>query len=203
MSVKKVVICSTLFCFLLLAGCSVYQTFQNISRLKFKLGAVNGLLLDGITVSNKTRIQDFSALDILKLTTDVTNKRLPVSFILNVNALNPNTGKGGYSKTDVSLKSFPWKLLIDDKETVSGDIASPISVPGVGDSVVFPLKIEMDLFKYFQDKGYQGLVNLALKLGGQNKDPLKIKLVAQPTVSSMLGDVKYPGELTIVQTEYR
>ncbi|MDP4174876.1 MAG: hypothetical protein Q8933_12945 [Bacteroidota bacterium] len=203
MSVRKVVICSTLFCFLLVAGCSVYQTFQNISRLKFKLGAVNGLLLDGITVSNKTRIQDFNALDILKLTTDVTNKRLPVSFILNVNALNPNTGKGGYSKTDVSLKSFPWKLLIDDKETVSGDIASPISVPGVGDSVVFPIKIEMDLFKYFQDKGYQGLVDLALKLGGQNKDPLKIKLVAQPTVSSMLGDIKYPGELTIVQTEYR
>jgi hypothetical protein len=150
MSVKKVIIFSTLFCFLLVAGCSVYQTFQNISRLKFKLGAVNGLLLDGITVSNKTRIQDFSALDILKLTTDVTNKRLPVSFILNVNALNPNTGKGGYAKTDVSLKSFPWKLLIDDKETVSGDIASPISVPGVGDSVVFPLKIQMDLFKYFQ-----------------------------------------------------
>ncbi|MGE5679604.1 MAG: hypothetical protein ACM34K_01870 [Bacillota bacterium] len=203
MSKKKAIIWSVIFLSVVFSSCSVYQTFQNIARLKFKLGAVNGFLLDGIAVSAKTRLQDFSAVDILKLTTDVTNKRMPVSFVLNVNALNPNSGKGGYAKTDVALKSFPWKLLIEDKETITGDIASPVSVPGVGDSVIFPIKIELDLFKYFADKGYEGIVDLALKLGGQNKDPLKIKLVAQPTISSSFGDIKYPGELTIVQTEYR
>lgn len=203
MSKKKAVILLSICFILIVSGCSVYQTFQNISRLKFKLGSVNSFLLDGITVSNKSTLQDFSALDILKLTTDVTNKRLPVSFVLNVNALNPNDGTGGYPKTDVSLKSFPWKLYIDDKETISGNIGAPVTVPGIGQAVNFPIQIQLDLFKYFNDKGYQGLIDLALKLGGKSTDPLKIKLVAQPTISSMVGDIKYPGELTIVQTEFR
>ncbi|MGE5402201.1 MAG: hypothetical protein ACM3S2_17520 [Ignavibacteriales bacterium] len=193
----------TLFIMLGFNSCSVLKTFQNISRLKFKLDSVGNFLLNGIQISNKSKLQDFTATDILKITAAITNKQMPVSFVLNVDAINPNDGKGGYPRSDVSLKKFPWKLYIDDKETITGDISSPISVPGVGEAVKFPLKIEMDLFKFFNDKDYQGLINLALKLGGQQGNPVSIKLVAQPTISSSFGDIPYPGELTIVQTEYR
>lgn len=186
-----------------MSGCSVYQTFQNISRLKFKLDTVNAFQVSGISVSGKSKLQDFSAMDVLKLTSDVAGRHLPVSFVINVNALNPNNGTGGYPRTDVSLKSFPFRLLIDEKETVTGNIDSAVTVPGKGEAVTFPIRIQMDLYSYFADRGYDGLLNLVLKLGGQNKDPLKIKLVAKPTVSSMLGDIPYPGELTIVQTEYK
>ncbi|MCU7496809.1 MAG: hypothetical protein HF314_05105 [Ignavibacteria bacterium] len=179
------------------------QTFQNIARLKFKLDSVNGFLLNGIPVSNKTSLKDFSATDLLRITSAVTTRKLPVSFVLNVDALNPNDGKGGNQKTDVQLTKFPWKLIIDDKETITGDITSPVSVPGVGQDVKFPLKIEMDLFKFFNDKDYQGLINLALKLGGQQSNPVSIKLVARPTVSSPIGNITYPGDLTIVSQEYR
>ncbi|MEI7811170.1 MAG: hypothetical protein WCJ01_01960 [Ignavibacteria bacterium] len=201
---KKLSVYVILSCFIFLFdSCSVYQTFQNISRLKFKLGEVNGFIVDGVSISNKSGLQDFSAMDILKLTAGVANRRLPVSFIVNVNALNPDDGKGGYPGTDATLKSFPWRLMIDDKETIAGNISSAVSVPGTGEAVVIPIKIEMDLFKYFQDKGYQGLLDLALKIGGQNKDPLKIKLAARPTVSSLLGDITYPKEIVLVQTEYK
>lgn len=185
------------------SSCSVIQTFQNIARLKFKLDSVNGFLLNGISVANKTRLQDFSAADLLSLTSAVASKKLPLSFVLNVDAVNPNDGKGGNQKTDVQLSKFPWKLFIDDKETITGDITSPISVPGVGQDVKFPLKIELDLFKFFNDRDYQGLVNLALKLSGQQSNPVSIKLVARPTVTSPIGNITYPGDLTIVSQEYR
>lgn len=185
------------------SSCSVIQTFQNIARLKFKLDSVNGFLLNGISVANKTRLQDFSATDLLSLTSAVASKKLPLSFVLNVDAVNPNDGKGGSPQTDVQLTKFPWKLFIDDKETITGDITSPISVPGIGQDVKFPLKIELDLFKFFNDKDYQGLVNLALKLSGQQSNPVSIKLVARPSVSSPIGNITYPGDLTIVSQEYR
>lgn len=193
----------TLGLFLSFSSCSIIQTFQNIARLKFKLDSINGLQLNGIPVSGKTSLKDFSATDLLSITSAVAQKQLPVSFVLNVDALNPNNGSGGNPKTDVQLTKFPWKLLIDDKETVTGDISSPISVPGIGQDVKFPLKIQMDLFKFFNDQDYQGLINLVLKLSGQQSNPVSVKLVAQPSVSSPIGNITYPGEMTIVSQEYR
>jgi len=182
----------------LLTSCSVYETMVNLSRLKFKLGNVNNLTLSGINISKKKSISDFNAVELLKLTSVITSGELPVTFTLNVEAKNPNDGSGGYPKTDATLKSFPWKLEIDNVETISGNIGSPVSVPGTGDVTNIPLTMNLDLIEFFGNKGLDNLVNLALALGGQQGSSSKLTLYATPTVSSPLGDIKYPGELKIV-----
>ncbi len=184
-------------------SCSVLKTFQNISRLKFKLGTVNNLNLNGVNVSGKGSINDFNAGEILKISSSVAQGKLPLEFTLNVNAENPNAGDGGNERTDLTLQSFPWRLMIDDKETITGNISAPILVPGKGETVTFPLVMQLDLFKFFGDRSYKDLINLALNLSGKGSEPVKIKLVAQPTVSSPIGNLTYPNELTIVQKEYR
>ena len=186
----------------LLTSCSVYQTMENLSRLKFKLGVVNNLTLNGINISNKKSISDFNATELLKLTSVITSGKLPASFTLNVEAKNPNDGSGGYPKTDATLKAFPWKLEIDNVETISGDIGSPVSVPGTGEVTNIPLTMNLDLIEFFGNKGLDNLVNLALALGGQEGSSSKLTLYATPTVSSPLGDIKYPGELKIVDQSF-
>ena len=186
----------------LLTSCSVYQTMVNLSRLKFKLGAVNNLTLNGINISNKKSISDFNATELLKLTSVITSGKLPASFTLNVEAKNPNDGSGGYPKTDATLKAFPWKLEIDNVETISGDIGSTVSVPGTGEVTNIPLTMNLDLIEFFGNKGLDNLVNLALALGGQEGSSSKLTLYATPTVSSPLGDIKYPGELKIVDQSF-
>jgi len=186
----------------LLTSCSVYETMVNLSRLKFKLGNVNNLTLNGINISNKKSISDFNAVELLKLTSVITSGELPVSFTLNVEAKNPNDGSGGYPKTDATLKAFPWKLEIDNVETISGNIGSPVSVPGTGDITNIPLTMNLDLIEFFGNKGLDNLVNLALALGGQQGSSSKLTLYATPTVSSPLGDIKYPGELKIVDQTF-
>ena len=182
----------------LLTSCSVYQTMVNLSRLKFKLGVVNNLTLNGINISNKKSISDFNATELLKLTSVITSGKLPASFTLNVEAKNPNDGSGGYPKTDATLKAFPWKLEIDNVETISGNIGNPVSVPGTGEITNIPLTMNLDLIEFFGNEGLDNLVNLALALGGQEGSSSKLTLFATPTVSSPLGDIKYPGELKIV-----
>jgi hypothetical protein len=186
----------------LLTSCSVYQTMVNLSRLKFKLGNVNNLTLSGINISNKKSISDFNAVELLKLTSVITSGNLPASFTLNVEAKNPNDGSGGYPKTDATLKSFPWKLEIDNVETISGNIGIPVSVPGTGDVTNIPLTMNLDLIEFLGNRGLDNLVNLALALGGQQGSSSKLTLYATPTVSSPLGDIKYPGELKIVDQTF-
>lgn len=198
---KKVLLISVLLLFSNIS-CSVYETIVNLSRLKFKLGEVNNFTISGINLSNKKSFQDFDPLELLNLTQAISSGKLPASFTLNVEAKNPNDGTGGYPKTDATLKAFPWKLNIDQTETISGNIGSPVSVPGTGEITNIPLDLNIDLLEFFGNQGLENLVNLALALGGQEGSASRLTLFATPTVSSPLGDIKYPGELKIVDQSF-
>lgn len=196
---KKIIIVTVLIA-LIISGiqCSVYESITNISRLQFKVGSVNGFQISGINFSGKSKLNDFSAIDLLKLSASFANGTLPASFILNVEAKNPNDGTGGYKRTDATLQNFKWRLFLDDKETISGDLDQPVTVPGTGEVTTVPLKVNIDLMKFFKDKGYESIINLALALGGNQGSSSKISLYATPTVSSPFGNITYPGELKIV-----
>lgn len=201
---KKIFVLLILFALTNLS-CSVYQTIVNISRLQFKLGAVNNFTLNGVSLSGKTKIQDFSTIDILKISASVAKGNLPVSFVLNVNAKNPNDGTGGYQRTNATIKDFPWRLLVDNKETISGDLASPVSVPGTGELVTIPLRMNFDLVSFFKDRDYESLINLALNIGGYNKSSSgssNLELYAKPVVTTIIGDVSYPQELKIISANF-
>lgn len=200
---RSVMLCIFVFSFFVIQSCNLYKTFQNVSRLKFKLNTIDNLQLTGVQISNKRSIKDFTPVELLKISSAVAKGNLPLTFTLHINAMNPNTGSGGHPRTDLKLSSFPWRLLIDNKETISGNISSPVVVPGVGETVDFPLQINFDLYKFFNDKGYEGLVNLALNLAKFGGSSVDIKLAAQPTISSSFGNIKYPNELLIVHQEYR
>ena len=186
----------------LVTSCSVYETVVNLSRLQFKLGDVNNFELNGIDISGKSKLEDFNFQDLLKLTTAFSSGSLPVTFMLNVEAKNPNDGTGGYKRTDANIKSFPWRLLVNDKEAVSGDINERIFVPGTGEITEIPIEIKLDLIELFKNKGYEDLIDLALALGGKKGSSSKLTLYATPTVTTSLGDIKYPGELKIVDKEF-
>ena len=200
---KKIFLAVLLFS-LVLSGvsCSVYQTIVNLSRLQFKLGDVNGFTLNGVNLTGKSRLQDFNAVDLLKISQAVANGALPVSFVLNVQAKNPNDGSGGYANTNATIDNFPWRLLINDKETISGGLRNPVTVPGTGEITMIPLQINLDLVKFFRNKGYEDLINLALAIGGNKGSSSNLTLYAQPTVSTSLGPIKYPDELRIVSMQF-
>ena len=198
---KKIILLSVAL-LLTTSSCSVYETMVNLSRLKFKLGDVNNFMVAGINISNKKTLQDFNPLEVVNLTSVIASGKLPASFTLNVEAKNPNDGTGGYPKTDATLKAFPWRLEIDDVETITGNIVAPVTVPGTGEISNIPLNMNIDLLEFFGNKGYENLINLALTLGGQQGSSSKLSLFATPTVSSPLGDIKYPGELKIVEQTF-
>lgn len=185
-----------------LSGCSVFKQISNISRLKFRLNSVSDFTINGINISNKSSLKDFNVFDSAQLLNSIRKGDLPVKFNLNIEAMNPNDG-GGYPRQDLDIVDFKWRLIIDDVETLSGNIARPISVPGTGETTIFPITVELDLFKFFKERGFENIINLALAIGGKNSNLSRIVLKAQPTIQTPLGKIKYPDEIDIIDREFR
>ncbi len=191
----------------LLTACSTIRDVTNalssISRLQFKLGAVNNFRLAGVDI---TRISDPSKLSIsdgFALGRAFANKSLIATFTLNVDAKNPNTGASGTRQTMVTLKDLDWRLLLDEKPTISGHLGRPFDIPGNGQTVAVPLEMSLDLYSFFADKGYEGILNLAMAIGGQQGSAARIKLDAMPTVGTPFGPITYPSRIVIVDKEFR
>lgn len=192
------VIVATLF----LGSCKTLNQFadslNNLQRLEFKLDDVNNFSLAGVNLSNIKSVKDISIMDGIKLTKAFTEKRLPAQFILNVDAKNPNDGTGGSKQSSATLSALDWKLYIDDKETIAGNINKELVIPGTGTSTTIPLVMNIDLYQFFGNKGYEDMINLALAIGGQSGSASRLKLDARPTVKTPLGNMNYPSRITIV-----
>lgn len=182
---------------------NIADTFTNMQNLKFKLGKVGSFRLAGIDISNKNSISDITTMDILKITQAYKTKKLPAEFILNVDAMNPNNGKNQTKRSDAVITGLDWNLYIDDVKTISGGLASPVSVPGSGETVQIPLSVSLDLYEFFGKNGYDKVVNLAMAIGGAGNNSARLKLDAQPSVRIGNIPLSYPGRITIVNTEFR
>ncbi len=196
-----------LFALLLVAGCAnisnITNSLTSLDKLEFKVSGIEDMRLAGVDVSRVSDPTKLSIPDALALTNAFQKKSLPASFTLNVDARNPNTGSGGKRSVPLTLNGFDWRLLLDDVQTISGNIARPIDIPGTSAATVIPLAVNLDLYKFFASRGYDGILNLALALGGVNGSTSKVKLDAQPSVGTPFGQMTYPNRITIVDTEFR
>lgn len=186
----------------LLGGCSVLKTLENVSRLKYKIHSAVGYKVLGISIDNKKSIKDFNSLEMLKLSSGILKGSLPLTFSLNIEAKNPNDGSGGYPQTDLTLESFPYKLFINDKEIITGDIDSPVLVPGKGESTLIALNIEFDIAKSFKEKSLDDILSLLLNLGGVGGSTSNIKLLVRPAIGTPIGKINYPNEITVVDKTF-
>jgi hypothetical protein len=187
---------------IIIAGCAVLNTFQNIARLKYRIQSTENYRVNGVQVDNKRSIKDFSPVEMLKLTSGIVRGSLPATFTINIEAVNPNDGKGDNPRTDLSIVKFPWRLFLNDKEIVAGNISSPVYVPGKGESVIIPIQVQTDIIKLVKEKSIEDIIALLQKLGGIHGTTSKIKLLVKPSLGTPIGNIEYPDEITIADKSF-
>lgn len=94
-------------------------------------------------------------------------------------------------------------LLIDDKETINGKVSTPLTIPSGSQSTTIPVGVGLDLYKFFGDKGYNDIINLALAVGGVNSSAARLKLKMKPTISIAGFPISYPNYITAIDKEFR
>ena len=197
--------------FLLAAGialnsvsCSVIQELSqavtSLSRCTFKLHGLSDFRLAGVSLDGRAKL---GVLEAAQAAAAYAKGELPASFTLNVAVMNPNAGTTTAPRTVATLTSLAWTLRIDDVPTISGNIADAITIPAGSQQTLIPLRMNLDLLKFFRERGYEKVVNLALALGGAQGSTSRVTLRARPTVRTGFGPLTYPGEIDIVDREFR
>jgi hypothetical protein len=158
--------------------------------------------ISGVDVTKISSFTQINAMDLLRITNDFASGKLPATFTLNLLAKNPENSGGTKNSTDV-IKSVKWRLLVDSKETINGNVSGPITIPGVGQTSTIPVAMSLDLLQVFQNEGMQNLMSLALGMGGSNGSATRLSLKIQPTIDTFLGAITYPGEITVIDKEFR
>jgi hypothetical protein len=190
----------TLLPFLFIFGlysCDVLQQagrMATFARCEFRLQSVNQLRLAGVQVQNIQSTSELSLLDAAKLTTAIASGSLPLEFILNVEARNPNASQAGMSRME-------WILFIDDTEMSRGILEQPVTIPANNGIAVIPMKLNLDLMKVLSGKGKDAILNFGLNLAGAGNKPTRFSMQLKPTIQVASIPVTYPGYIT-VRTEF-
>lgn len=181
-------------------GCTAMQSISNLERMEFKLGSAHNFRVAGVNISNIRGLNDLNLFDAAKLASAFANGNVPVGFTLDILARNPNT-PGGYANTTSAITRLDWKLLIDNKDVLDGIIDSEIIVPGTGQQAVIPINMAFDIWPFFKNMGYEGIVNLALAIGGVNGSSSRLTVKATPSMK-IFGMMIPAGEITIVDSHF-
>ena len=189
------------------AGCKsisdISTSLLSLEKMEFRLAGIQDMRLAGVGMSSVAAVSDLSIQDALALTTAFQRRRLPTTFVLKVEARNPNTGGAGKRSSPLKLTALNWRLIIDGVPTVAGDLDRPIEIPGTQDVAIIPITVSIDLYRFFAEQGYDKILNLAMALGGKQGSTARVQLDAKPSVEAPFGSLTYPGRITIVDSEFR
>ncbi len=177
---------------ILLSGCVSLQEIAALREVHFHIDHVGNAALAGFDLTEVTSVHDIDPRSLLRLTSAVRNKELPMSFRLHLGAENPAD-----NDVDARLIGLEWTLFIEDRQTVSGSLNEEIVMPP-GQSVDIPIAVEIELFRFF-DKNMADMFDLARNIAGFGGQPKELRLEATPTVNTPVGPIKYPGSIQILE----
>ena len=170
-----------------LASCDVLtQVAQmaNFANCKFNFDSVNNIQMLGVNLSKGMSKSDLNAAQLLSLTNAIVNRKLPVTFDVNVGVNNPNTIPASMTKMD-------YVVSLNGKEVISTTLNKSVSVGAKSNSVV-SIPITTDLFQLFSGESADAIINLAFKLAGASSDPVNVGLKVKPNVSINGQQLAYP-----------
>ena len=93
--------------------------------------------------------------------------------------------------------------MIDDVPTIEGVVNGPISIPAGGSTITIPISTELELFSFFEERGYAGMAKLAFVLENPGESTVSVKLDAKPMIKTFLGMMSYPGRITIIEKDFK
>jgi hypothetical protein len=173
------------------AGCATLSRITALKRVEFSLAGVDEGRLAGVDLKRIARYEDLGPLEVGRIALAFSRRDVPLEFRVLVRGDNPAD-----NRTAATLVKLDWTLLLDDKETVRGVLDTTVTMPP-GQSAIIPIPVRVNLREFF-DGPAQSLVNLAASVAGLSSHPTRIAVRAVPTVHTPLGDITYPGPITIV-----
>ncbi len=187
--------------FLVLTGCSLtdvltfaHASFRVENTTEFKICSVDVSDLSSLSVSQGLTILRYWA-----------QGQCPMDFNLGLGIKNPNTGNSGLPKIAIALTRLDYGIFMDTIEGAGEDtvkVAEGLFTGkfGIGDDgqiAVLGLGVGFDAFQILGLLGREGIIDLALAIGGvdgdiRDEDHLgRLQMFMVPTIETPLGDMTW------------
>lgn len=167
------------------------QTAQiiNLKNCSFDVNGINNINMLGINLSKGMDKSNLNANQLINVTNSLLNRKLPVSFNVNIDVNNPNSIAASLGKMD-------YIIALNNKEIISSTFNQGFSIPANSKGKV-SIPITTDLFQLFSGETADAILNLAFKLAGAQSDPVNLGVKVKPYIKVNNQSLAYPDFISI------
>ena len=162
---------------------------MNLKNCTFDVTGVNDINMLGINLSNGMNQNSLNAAQLIKVTNALMNKKLPVTFNVNLDVNNPNSIAASLGKMD-------YIISLNNKEVISSTFTNGFSIPANSKGNI-SIPISTDLFQLFSSETGDAVLNLAFKLAGAKSDPVNLGVQVKPYIKVNNQNLAYPDYIKI------
>lgn len=173
-----------------LPGCTAMQELAALRLVSFAFTNVSDVKFVGIPIGPDADYSKLGLGDVARLAAAVVEKQAPIELVAHVGATNPPE-----NKVTARLVALGWKLFVEDRQALAGNLGSPIEIPS-GRTVDVPVAVRFDLVQ-LGASGARDLFDLAVAIAGQGTVRKDMRLELVPTVETSLGPLTYPSPIVI------
>ena len=161
----------------------------NLKNCDFDVNGISNISMLGINLSKGMDKSNLNATQIINVTNALLNKKLPVSFNVNIDVNNPNSIAASLGKMD-------YIIALNNKEIISSTFTQGFSIPANSKGKI-AIPITTDLFQLFSGETAEAVLNLAFKLAGAQSNPVNLGVKVKPYIKVNNQSLAYPDFITI------
>ena len=161
----------------------------NLKNCTFSVNGLNNIEMLGVNINKGMSMSDLNAAQVLNITNSLFNKKLPVTFNVNIDVNNPNS-------IAASLNQLDYIISLNNKTVISSTFTNGFSIPANSKGQV-SIPITTDLFQLFSGETKDAILNLAFKLAGAKSDPVNLGVQIKPYIKVNNQSLAYPNYISI------
>ena len=162
---------------------------MNLKNCTFDVNGLDKINMMGISLHKNMSMGDLTAAQVINVTNSLMNKKLPVTFNVNLDVNNPNSIAASLGKMD-------YIISLNNKEVISSTFSNGFSIaPNSKGKIAIP--ISTDLFQLFSNETKDAVLNLAFKLAGAKSEPVNLGVKVKPYIKINNQSLAYPDYITI------
>lgn len=172
-------------------ACNTKRDVDAFKEAKYDLAGIEELRVNGISMLDKKRAEDFSFSEAARLFSAFSDNKLDATSTLGLQVQLPE----GSEERSMTVTQLKWQLLVDGKHTLSGLVSEPVELKNGLNTIT--VKTPILLTEENGSVNYNNVLQLATLLNKEATNRPPVVLQIKPTIVTSVGPLELPSFINI------